>query len=390
MLMTLSLLVLLLLSLALLEYAILKRQLHRIRIRIHVNGTRGKSTVTRLIAAGLRAGGHRAIAKTTGTEPRLILEDGSEVALRRRGRATIREQMRTVSLAVRRQADALVVECMAIHPELQWVSEHRMIHATIGVITNVRQDHMEVFGSDRLAMARALSRTIPAGGVLVTAERSHSDLLREVAAGRGTRAVLVEDGARGALSSGADHRWLQEDEAIALAVCREAGIPWETAWAGMRGLRHDPGALQVCRRTLDGKTLTFANAFSVNDPDSLALVWDELVGTHVLRGPVVVVLNCREDRPLRSVSFARVLARDLKPERVLLVGRTWRLARREVLRWGYDPSRVEGLPRASGESVLRILVDRVPGDATVLGLGNYSGLGREIAAQFVGMEAHVC
>ena len=33
---------------------------------IHVNGTRGKSTVSRLIEAGLRAGGLRVFCKTTG------------------------------------------------------------------------------------------------------------------------------------------------------------------------------------------------------------------------------------------------------------------------------------------------------------------------------------
>ena len=36
-----------------------------IPLRINVNGTRGKSSVTRLISAGLRAGGIRTFAKTT-------------------------------------------------------------------------------------------------------------------------------------------------------------------------------------------------------------------------------------------------------------------------------------------------------------------------------------
>src|SRR5713226_7689666 len=55
-----------------------RRHLRAVPVRIHVAGTRGKSTATRLIAAGLRAGGRRVVAKTTGTEPRLILPDGSE------------------------------------------------------------------------------------------------------------------------------------------------------------------------------------------------------------------------------------------------------------------------------------------------------------------------
>jgi len=41
-----------------------RRNLRAISLRIHVAGTRGKSTTTRLIAAGLRAAGHKVVAKT--------------------------------------------------------------------------------------------------------------------------------------------------------------------------------------------------------------------------------------------------------------------------------------------------------------------------------------
>src|SRR5436190_20852696 len=55
-----------------------RRTLRTIPVRIHVAGTRGKSTTTRLIAAALRAGGRCVVAKTTGAEPRLILPDGRD------------------------------------------------------------------------------------------------------------------------------------------------------------------------------------------------------------------------------------------------------------------------------------------------------------------------
>src|SRR6476646_2181595 len=56
-----------------------QRHLARIPGRVHVNGTRGKSSVTRLIAGGLRASGRRVFAKTTGTMARMIDPDGREV-----------------------------------------------------------------------------------------------------------------------------------------------------------------------------------------------------------------------------------------------------------------------------------------------------------------------
>src|SRR6266540_7415488 len=73
------------------EWRLHRSALRRIPIRIHVNGTRGKSSVTRLIAAMLRAHGIPTVAKTTGTTARLILPDGSERPVFRDGRPTIRE-----------------------------------------------------------------------------------------------------------------------------------------------------------------------------------------------------------------------------------------------------------------------------------------------------------
>src|SRR5882757_5571579 len=107
-----------------------RRALHSIPMRIHVAGTRGKSTTTRLIAAALRAGGRRVLAKTTGAEPRLILPDGSETTWARRGPAAVREQTRLFAKASRLGVDTVVVECMAIRPEFIWASEKHLVQAT--------------------------------------------------------------------------------------------------------------------------------------------------------------------------------------------------------------------------------------------------------------------
>ena len=70
--------------------------LNKIPIRIHVNGSRGKSSVVRLIAAGLRAGGHTTIAKTTGTSARIINSDGTDTKIHRLRTASIGEQVKLI------------------------------------------------------------------------------------------------------------------------------------------------------------------------------------------------------------------------------------------------------------------------------------------------------
>ncbi|MDX9892720.1 MAG: poly-gamma-glutamate synthase PgsB, partial [Bacteroidales bacterium] len=59
------------------EYRRHQRRIFSIPVRVHINGTRGKSSVTRLVGAGLRAAGTSTLTKVTGTIPRLILDDGT-------------------------------------------------------------------------------------------------------------------------------------------------------------------------------------------------------------------------------------------------------------------------------------------------------------------------
>ena len=141
------------------------RALAGLPIPFDVNGTRAKSTVTRLVWSALREAGIPAMAKTTGTAPRLLLPDGREIPLGRRGPANVREQLALARHARRLGARAMVVECMAIDPVLQHATERQMIRATIGVITNVRLDHTEAMGRDLETIALSLSNTIPERGV---------------------------------------------------------------------------------------------------------------------------------------------------------------------------------------------------------------------------------
>ena len=93
---SLVLIILFLLLLLIIEIKLHLNSLSKIPIRIHVNGARGKSSVVRLIAAGLRSGGFKTFAKTTGTIPRIINEKGEDVELHRLRSASIGEQIKLI------------------------------------------------------------------------------------------------------------------------------------------------------------------------------------------------------------------------------------------------------------------------------------------------------
>lgn len=158
---------------------------------VYVNGIRGKSTVTRLIDAGLRAGGWRVFCKTTGTDPMVIGVDNVQRPLIRHGRANIKEQIKILHRAVKENAEVLVIECMAVDPALQAVSQHRMVYADVGVITNVRLDHTAEMGPTLEDICDSLSNTIPKGGVLYTADQRFVPRMRKRGQELGCRVELA-------------------------------------------------------------------------------------------------------------------------------------------------------------------------------------------------------
>lgn len=359
-----------------------QQRIRSIPVRIHINGTRGKSSVTRLIGAGLRAGGLRTVTKVTGTFPRLILEDGSEVQVHRRGAANILEQLGIVAFAARREAQALVMECMALQRRNQWITEHQMIHATVGVMTNVRLDHCDVMGNTLPEVASVLGETVPKNSLLFSAEDVMQDTLNRMAERRGSEAVFVE----GEGPCGVDFETLSrfsylehaDNVALALAVCEHLGVDRQDALDGMVAAVPDAGALTCCRvTTRQGYALETWNAFAANDPDSTLRIWRRLQMEGRMAETAVVVLNTRSDRSDRSRQLVGLILEHLYPqaERVVLMGD-------DTLRWAQDLQRagvarehLDDLGNASASSVVKHLLRQVLEPTTVMTVGNMGGQG---------------
>ena len=377
------------LILGLVTYGILESRRHarflaRIPIRVHVNGTRGKSSVTRLIAAGLRAGNVRTFAKTTGTTARMITVDGSEAEVFRVGSPNIIEQIRIVRRAVEEGAKALVIECMAVNPDLQPVTELRLIRSTVGVITNVRADHLDVMGPGLVDVARALSQTTPLGGHLFTAERQWTAVIEEMARRRGTQIHVAQEH----LVTNEDLRGFSyfehaENVALALAVCGHLGVDRKTALRGMQEAKPDPGVLRRYSLTVGSKSLEFVNAFAANDPDSTRLIWSRLGLDRPEPGLRRILLaNCRADRLQRSGQIAELVGKQLSADRVVLTGEGTRLVAARALSLGLDRARLSDLGGLDAERVFERVLGLVEDRAIVVGVGNIVGLGQEIVLHF--------
>ncbi|MDA8746068.1 poly-gamma-glutamate synthase PgsB [Rubripirellula amarantea] len=362
------------------------RLLSRIPYRIHVNGTRGKSSVTRLIAAGLRAGGIRTCAKTTGTVPRMIFPDGSEYPVYRPSRSNIIEQLRVVKAAAATKAQALVIECMALNPQLQSVCELKIVKSTHGVCTNARPDHLDVMGPTEVDVARAMAGTVPVGGKFYTAEQDHLGVFQAAARDRGTEVNAIADEQVASVTwddlSGFAHIEHPDNVALALKVCLDLGVRRQTALEGMWAATPDAGVLQMYSVRQQEREIAFVNGFAANDPESTGHNWNMVVGRFTGFEQRVALFNCRADRTDRSIQLADACLKWQPADRYVLVGSATDVFAKRALANGMNPARLLSAERLPTENVLNNIEQQAGRSAMVMGMGNIAGPGMQIIDYF--------
>ncbi|MDF3298452.1 poly-gamma-glutamate synthase PgsB [Streptomyces tropicalis] len=345
--------------------------------RVLVNGIRGKSSITRLCAGALRGGGLTTVAKTTGTAARFIHPDATEEPVYRKfGIANVVEQIGIVRRAAAYRPDALVIECMAVMPALQEINQSKLIRSTIGVLCNVREDHLAEMGPTLDDVARSLCRSMPEDGICVTAEKDRFHILQEEAHARNCRLVyadpetVTDEELRG-------FSWFtfKENVAIALTVAELLGVDRETALQGMYDAPPDPGVLSVERYlTPDGRKLRFANVFAANDPESTLMNINQLLDLGAVHRPLNVVINCRPDRVERNGQMGEIVP-DLDPEQVFVIGHPAKSAI-DAIPAEYRGRAVDlGGDRRDPEEFMAELLRRLGPDSSLVAIGNIHGQG---------------
>ncbi len=353
---TAFILFLILLALGFFEHARHKARVESVRLRILVNGTRGKTTVTRIITSALQKSGIRTIGRTTGSEAVIVLPDGSTEPVKRRKSASILEMKDFFRRAEKEKCECAVVECMALLPENQKEIASTLVKPQIVVITNTYRDHTAEMGRGKEDVAYALSLSVPEGARLYTIEDYYDSIDADVVHVGENTATMPECGFP-----------LHEDSwRIAKAVLNDQGICDETIISSLSAVEPDIGM----KERIEG---CFYPYFSVNDVESMEKNLDEIARKEKGR-EIAVIFNNRRDREYRIGLMKAVLS-----ERKGLVGKVYVIGD-----YPAKVARVLGRCVPCEVSDAEKLFDMIKHatDTVYVGLGNIKGEGERLIGLF--------
>ncbi len=264
------------------------KNLSSIQIRILVTGSRGKSSLVRLAHAGLSSLGVPSWGRITGVLPRELSPRGERFIERTAGGHV--EEMRWWLKQIPPDAGAVVMENSAVTPELQGLAA-RWLAPGLVVWTNARADHQETWGPSARDAREALLEGIPDRTVVVAGrEVASSSMVRDHLRRKGCLLESVDPGA----NAGRDFK--RENLLLAVRTLALAGLDPAAAVPAMEALPPDIADFRV----VESEGGLLAAAFSANDPESTASLWDGL-GWEAEK--TVLLYNHRSDRPLRLRAF---------------------------------------------------------------------------------------
>ena len=337
-----------------------------------VNGTRGKSSVTRLIAAGLREAGIRTLAKITGTMAAIIYPDGSEKPINRLSKqANIIEQVLVFKEAAECRVEAVVVECMALRQDLQKISQDMLVKSNIGVLTNIRPDHLDVMGPTIRHVADAILNTVPKKGKLLTAESEFIDTIRKKAVVLDTEVIQsVATRITNEMMSGFTYLEHKENVALAIDTCAIFGIDAGVALRGMYKLRPDLGVLRTFKIYEGNKYIEFINALATNDPLSLLSIWQRMLKKISEEQLKIMLVVSRQDRYSRSQQLMELVAQELPTDYCFLVGETTNRLASSLISHGFNQDKIINFGITTPAAVYEKVMLLTAKDSVVFAIGN--------------------
>ncbi|MDD4160393.1 MAG: Mur ligase family protein [Synergistaceae bacterium] len=256
-------------------------------IRIAVTGSRGKSSIVRMLHEAFCCCEVNCRSRITGVIPRELSPYGENPILRSAG-ANVAELKWWLSM-LPDDTEAVITENSAISPELQSVCPNLLL-PTLTVLTNINPDHTALWGNDEESVLNAISGALPIKGSVILPRRlaERTDLL------------LLADRKKLTLYPVEENKEFKSHFAIniplALKACELSGLNIEKALYAIKRLK--PDIADSCLIKVGNAELAFA--FSINDLQSTK---DYFYSLKWIPGETTLIYNHRRDRWDRLKAF---------------------------------------------------------------------------------------
>jgi len=340
----------------------LKRSIKHIPVRILVNGTRGKTSTVRMMYRIFLENKYKVNAKTTGEEPVLWKSNGQSELLHRFAPANIIENLRIIRDWAGKNTQVAVLECMALHPEMQHTLAWKIFDPTHTFITNIGNDHFEVMGKNLQEITETILQSSTNKNILfIPAEYSNA----KIEAGRietyNPEKSPVDDIPIPPVVL--DSHW-----GLIHVFIDHFGLDFET---GVKIFRQEwMRNVEQMRYVNNQKNYTFWNLFSVNDSDSAAYLLAHIMPEIKRSRSCITIFNARRDRPLRTESFASMMDSLPSDTVVWIMGSGTCLCRR-LFRKNLPGRKIELI---SIRKIIKIIEAGFKVNTCLIGLGNTRGI----------------
>jgi poly-gamma-glutamate synthase PgsB/CapB len=366
------------------ERILLDRRLNSVPLRISVTGTRGKSTVVRMLASVLRENGRTVVAKTTGSKALFILPDGSEQEVPRRGVASIIEQKQLIRLASELDADCLVAEIMSLHPENHVIESRELIRSHVVVVTNMRVDHIDAAGCTEDHMAGIYGLDVPQGARVIIPDSELRGPFKRAAFRSSAEIITIPEGRGGGIDRAGGLNF-NENLDLVRAAARHLGVGGEAIEKGIASAGIDRGALRIWKYNGGkGRECFLINGFAANDPQSTLNVVQAIPEViEGVSGKPIGFLSLRSDRADRTSHWMNELQAGMINHfsKMYAAGSHSAVLSRKVP--GLEP-----LKSGDPVSITGVLTKGIEEGTAVVGMGNFVGLGEELVEYWhsIGIE----
>jgi hypothetical protein len=116
--------------------------------------------------------------------------------------------------------------------------------------------------------------------------------------------------------------------------------------------------------------------------------FQQLLDQGRIRPPILTLVNCRPDRIERNAQMGRIVP-DLLTETLILIGHPTRSARDAVPR-GWDGQLLDlGGPTREPAEIWHRIVAAIPGEASMVAVGNIHGQGERLLAHMARLRPEV-